>query len=115
MTLKSLIQSQATSVFLDTNHFADATISRKPGDGSAQENNLTGVVEEDDASEQTERGQDSLRIGTLYVADTQATDLRDRWVINGETWRTVSIGPVAGGMKEIRISRREEGRHRPMQ
>lgn len=106
MSLASLIAADVSDVFLDTDEHA-ASVTRYPAGDTTSPATVTAIWCEDElATDSKTRGRDIVRMGSLRVDDAQATDPKDRWLIDSETWETIAVGKEEG-MKKLRLQRVE--------
>jgi len=107
MTLKTLIESQATTVFLNTNEFANSVIQRPKG-VAADATTVTAVVEHLPTENVTERGHGFSRRAILHLAESVAVDDRDRWSINNQWWETERVDEPEGGLRRVHVTRTDK-------
>ena len=88
--------------------FADSMTRYIAGDANSSES-VTAIWTEEKSDKDTSRGEENVRTGTLLIRDTQAALTTDRWLIDGETWETISVGKAPGGMKELKLKPYERG------
>lgn len=106
MTLKTLIENQVGSVFLDTDHFAE-TVTRLPRGGTENPKSVTAIFMEGEPDRDTSRGMEVVRKGELWVDDAVTVDVEDQWRINSELWQTLTVQGVAGGMRMLELQRND--------
>lgn len=103
-TLSDMMGSDVSSVFLNTDDFAES-IYRKAA-GRRQQDSVTCLVTWDKPQTQGDLGQFSfVETGTLTVApgDWAATDT---WFIGDRTYRVTSVSAPQYGTQEITITRK---------
>lgn len=102
MTLKSLIESHATSVFLNTDHFAES-VTHRPLGVTANDATVTAIVEWDEPSVETSHGREVRQSGKLSVADSVSCSVKDHWVVDSVTYQATSVRPAQGGLQIVTI------------
>lgn len=112
MTLKSLITSDVTSVFLNTDEFAERVTRYPCGDRVGGGFSVTGVFEEQEPAKDTSRGQANVRRGTLHVAAGTDVSDNDSYLINSELWQLESWGRTDSAMMALELVRHEEHRRK---
>ena len=106
MSLKTLIESQATSVFLNTDHFAEE-VTHRPLGQAGDDVSRTVVWIEQDPDRSTVRGEETVRRVQMHIAEAVAVDVRDLWIRSSEVWATKAIQGVAGGLRMLTLERRD--------
>jgi len=76
VTLKADIVTHATSVLLNTDHFAEIGIRWILGDNTDTEE-VTGLWKDESPDKTDDRGRDFLNRGTFHFAGTQEMTIRD--------------------------------------
>lgn len=104
MSLADLIAGHASSVFLNTEHFAVAATQITGTTSTAR----TVWFEELDPAVFTDRGTGTERRARLAVSDSVTVSVQDRWTISNETWEVVSIKNPRGGLVELEVKRRDD-------
>lgn len=104
MRLNELIESQATTVFLNTDQFAEEVTHRPLGDDARDAAVIANVVWEQTAENQ-DGGVGNRLKGQLDVAGELAVDPTDRWVIDGEEYQTLTVGNPQGGLRQVTVQR----------
>lgn len=114
MTLSSLITSDVSGVFLNTDDFAE-TVTHWPLGVSANAASVTAVFIEgqggsEDPRRDLSRGEEVVHRARLYVPSGTSTDERDIWVVNSVQWQTLAVGPTEGGMTTVQLQRNDRER-----
>lgn len=82
-------------------------VTRYPEGNTGAGATVTATWAEDEPGQaDNRRGIDNVRMGTLKVATSQTVSLKDRWLVNAETWEATSLS-VIGGLKTLRLKRVE--------
>lgn len=105
-TLKDLIESQATSVFLNTDHFAE-DVTHRPLGNAANDQAITVSWVEQAPERSTVRGEETVRRVELDVAASLSVDGSDLWIKDSETWAVKAIQGEAGGLRRIILERHD--------
>lgn len=100
MSLKDLINQHAGTVFINTDHFAEAVVRHVDGAESAQTDQTLNAIVTLDCDP---REGNTITKGTVDLPATTTCRLRDTWTIRGELFSTVAIVPADAGLKRIRI------------
>lgn len=103
-TLSEQIAAHATTVFLDTDHFAEQVTHRPLGDDAGDVAVVANVVWKDPA-DNPDGGTGQKLEGTLDVAGSLTLDERDQWVIGGVLYQTRLVGEPQGGLRRVMIQR----------
>jgi hypothetical protein len=104
MSLRDLMQSHAASVFLNTDHFAEA-VEHRPG-GSSQSETVTAVVTIDPPTVSRERGDARVFTPSIQVLGSVNVNAASVWVIRGDQYGTERIAPVdEAGMRMVELKR----------
>lgn len=115
MTLSSLITSDVTNVFGNTDDFAE-DVTQWPLGVSANAATVEGCnfQEGTGASEEPRRdlsrGEEVAHHARLYVPSTTSTDEKDVWVVNSVQWQATAVGPTEGGMTTVHLKRNDRER-----
>lgn len=104
MRLNDLIHSQASTVFLNTEHFAETVTHRPLGDDAFDAAVVANVVWEEPA-ENADGGQGQKLRGRLDVPSCLALDVRDQWLIEGRLYQTRLVGEAQGGLQAVLVQR----------
>lgn len=105
MSLKTLIESQVSTVFLNTDHFAEQVTHRPRGDSGGDET-VTVLWDEKDPEKSYERGEETIRRAEVGVPESVACHRGDVWIRDSEVWAAVGDPPAAeGGLRMIRVER----------
>ena len=104
MRLNELIESQAETVFLNTDHFAEEVTHRPLGDDARDAAVIANVVWEE-PQENAEGGQGQKLRGRLDVAATLTIEPADQWVIDGRLYQTRIVGEPQGGLRPVMVQR----------
>lgn len=112
MTLKDVMASDVTNVFLNTDEHAESVTRYSLGDTSNPDT-LTVVWEEEDAEDDRQRGQELVRRAKLHVKTSDSPNVKDRWRKGSQNWETESVGPVEGDLTVVTVIRHEEEKRRP--
>lgn len=111
-TLAEQIEADVSSVFLNTDEFAESVTRHVAGIADAETDvSATGVFIEDAADRQYETGDQIVRMATLQIAETVTVADRDAWTIRSQRWDICNgeYGQrVDGGMRTIRLKRVEK-------
>lgn len=97
MTLKSLIQADVSTVFLNTDEFA-TTSTHRPGLDDAS---VTGVFIESEVL-------DTVRRAVWRVSSSVNVLKHDKWRIDGKNWRTIHVELAEFGMQTVHLFERLE-------
>ena len=107
MSLKTLIEEHVTSVFLNTDHFAEQIV-RYTGGIEAQASTITGIVTwKDDERSDSDRGRATVRRGEVMFSSGITVDMSDALKIGGVRCEIETVGPVQDGAFIVGIIRRE--------
>lgn len=104
MAFKDLIEEHVTTVFLNTDQFADS-ITRRPLGVSADDVAVDAIFEEMPQSKNFEGGEQVERTAHLHIDVSTVVDESDEWVIDSVVWQTVKPGRVENGFRIVTIQR----------
>lgn len=112
-TLKDQIASDVSTVFLNTEEFAETWKQWPQGD----QGRVTAVTvvpdyrtdfENAGTSRSTERGDEQVTRFEIYVPDSVTVTAKDVWLDESEhQYRTVEVGPLDGSMRRLTIQRND--------
>lgn len=102
MTFKSLINSHASSVYLNLDHFAEE-VTQYPG-GSGASVTVTALVDRPDPSVREQRGQETRNNPMLHVNTSVSVSKSDRWEIDGVIYETIKVGLADKGLVSIELT-----------
>jgi hypothetical protein len=109
MTLKAMIEEHVSTVFLNTDDFAE-TIKRRVEDGrSNRTTSLVAVVTWDPPVSNSGEGKREANLrGTIAVPSGLNPPLKmsDRWIIGETTYATLAVHPPQYGMQNVLIEQR---------
>lgn len=104
MTLKSLMQSDVTDIFLNTSDFAEQ-VTRYIGGDAGNRQAVTAIVHLDQPTFETARGRGYETKGTISLDDASIVENGDAFLIGGERYEVVAVKPVEFGLKEATVVR----------
>lgn len=104
MRLNALIESQAETVFLNADHFAEEVTHRPLGDDARDAAVIANVVWEEPVTN-ADGGKGQLLRGRLDVAGSLAVGPTDQWVIDGRLYQTRVVGEPQGGLRPVLVQR----------
>lgn len=106
MSLKTDIAAHATSVFLNTDHFAETAVRYIGGDEGDAEN-VTGLWKESDPEINAERGYDYHYKGEFHFAGTQTMTIYDALLVRSVRFEVERVSEVSSdGLKVAYCVRR---------
>jgi len=108
MTLNSLIESHAETVFLNTDHFAQ-TVTREIEGQRDYTASQTAIVSSD-VRESRERGKAFVYDYEMSLASTDTVTSDDTYLVNSERCKVVRIGKAHDGMQTVYLARVESER-----
>lgn len=106
MTLAAVMQSDVSSVFMQTGEFAESVIRYVKGD-SEHRQSFTAVVDLMQPEFSEERGRGYITRGTVIVDDSVTVSAGDAFDIRGDRYEVVSVKPAAYGIVEASVTRYE--------
>ena len=112
-TLADDLVDDAERILSATDHFAEALTRYPLGVTASAISGLTGIFTEKDAVQDKARGESNARTGDLLLAESVTCDPRDTWLIDGETWQTLSVSGAQHGMRTLRLKINERQRTKP--
>ena len=103
MTLKTTIAGHVSSVFLNSNHFAE-TVLRYVGGIKGRMEQVTALLDWDSTNTAYERDRATRRVSSLMVISTQAVTVKDVFKVNGDIISVASVGPVQDGAIIVQLN-----------
>lgn len=105
MTLKALIQSDVTEVFMNTSDFAEQVIRWKCGDSGNRQAVTAVVIFEDVDFKRDSRGRGYHTRGKVLVDDSVTINNGDAVQVRGERYDVLSVDVVDNGLREVTVVR----------
>lgn len=115
MNLRNLISSDASSVFLNTDDFAESVTRYIDGQPGVQEA-VVAVVIHGDVDVELAQGRGRTASVTLQMAESQSVSETDAFMVDGKRFEVIKVGQPNEGMRvvychEYRGDRREARRN----
>jgi len=104
MTLKSLIEADVASVFLNTDEFAE-TVTRLIGGDAGHTQLITAVVTLDQPTFERSRGRGYETRSTMMIDDASAIATGDAVLIRGVRYEVITVKPADFGSVDVTLSR----------
>lgn len=106
MTLKALIESDVSAVFLNTSDFAEQVIRYIGGD-SGNRQAVTAIVDIEQPSFEKERGRGYATKAMLMVDDATTFKTGDAVLIRNDRYEVKTVKPADFGAREVSCMRYE--------
>lgn len=106
MTLKTLIESHATSVMLNADHFAESVTRELAGVATDTEVH-TALVDAESATANVTNGRAFVFAYQMWVAEAQEVLEVDTYMVREERCKVVKIGKAQNGMTPVWLQRVE--------
>lgn len=115
MSLRNLINSDASSVFLNTDDFAESVTRYIDGHTGVQES-VAAVVIHGDVEVELSQGRGRTASVTLQINESQSVSESDAFLIDSKRFEVIKVGQANEGMRvvychEYRGDRREARRN----
>lgn len=98
MSLKTDIEGDVTSVFLDTEHFAES-VTHWPLSVEGNAAAVDAIVFRDEPTRESEKGEQSQERISLFVDDSVTIDRTDVWFVDSVRYETTKVERAEGGGK----------------
>ena len=105
MSLQTLISEHVSSVFLNTDHFAES-IKRYIGDSKTSVQTLTGIVNFEKPQQNYDRGTETHIRGEVIFSEDVTVTTSDTLLIGGFEYAVENVNPASDGMFTAFIVRR---------
>lgn len=109
MTIRSLIDSQASSLLIDTDAFAE-TVTRRKGGKCTRSVNQTAVVFWESPEVERGRGKGTLYASSMELASANPVEEGDSYLINSIVYEVVTVGRAVHGLKNVTLRRMDSER-----
>jgi hypothetical protein len=103
--LNTLISEHMSSVFLNTDHFAE-TMTRYAGGVEAQSSTITGMVTWEKVAQDDTRGRATMVRGEVIVSADTEISISDALVINDAVYSIDGVSPAQDGAMLVSVLRR---------
>jgi len=105
VSLQTLISEHVSSVFLNTDHFAES-IKRYIGDSKTSVQTLTGIVNFEKPQQNYDRGTETHIRGEVIFSEDVTVTTSDTLLIGGFEYAVENVNPASDGMFTAFIVRR---------
>lgn len=108
MSLSDLMTADVSSVFLNTEDFAEGVTHWPAGDSGIAATVTALFFEIPRIEVKEDRGKKIIRRAVIQIASSTTVAKKDVWFRNSERWETVTTGNVENGLLRVHLTRTEK-------